>query len=106
MPQRTTNTVLIRLLACLLLLGTQSWMVGLHAADQPAALFEIGALPSEVEDQHEGPDLDPDLGIAVVAGWSLWSAFVQIAASGSCDPNIDRSGSSLLRVTGPQPSAP
>ena len=106
MPKRTKNTVLIRLLASLLLLGTQHWLAGLHAAHLPTPLFELGALPSEVEDQHEGPDHDPGFGISALQGWSLRCAFWRIAAPKPYESDHDRCGISLLPVAGLQPSAP
>lgn len=106
MSQRTKNTILIRLLTCLLVLGTQPWFVDLRAADLPTAIFELGALPSEVEDQNEGPDHDPDLGTAALQDWSLRSAFGLGSALVTYEPGFDRSGLSLLPVAGLQPSAP
>lgn len=106
MPQRTKNTLLIRLLTCLLLLGAQPWFVGLHAAELPIAGFELGALPSEAEDQNEGLDGDPDPDIAAFQGWSLRAAFGQCSALVDYVPGSDRSGLSLLPVAGLQPSAP
>jgi len=106
MPQRTKNTGLIRLLTCLLLLGTQPWFVALHSADLPTAFFELGVLPSQAEDQNEGPDSDPDPGIAALQGWSLRSVFGLGAVVPPYEPGFDRSGLSLLPVAGLQPSAP
>ncbi len=106
MAQRTTNTILTRLLAFVLLLGTQTWMLGLRAVEQRTMLFETGSLPYEVEDQNEGPDQDPDLGMVVVQGVAFWAACVRFTAPGASGPDRDRSGSSVLTVTGLQPSAP
>lgn len=106
MAHRTTNTLLTRLLAIVLLLGTQTWMLDLRAAEQRTMLFETGPLPYEVEDQFEGPDQDLDLGMAVVQGWALGAFCVRTAAPGATAPDRDRSGSSVLTVTGLQPSAP
>lgn len=106
MPKRTKNTVLIRLLTCLLLLGAQPWVVGLYAAELPIAVFGIGALPAEAEDQSEGLDGDPDLDATALQNWSLRSAFGPGSAHEVYEPGFDRSGLSLLPVTGLQPSAP
>lgn len=105
-PQRRNNIVLIRLLTCLLLLGAQTWFVGLHAVDLQAAIVDVGALPSEAEDQSEGPESDPDLGIAALQHWTLRSAFGLGSAQVAYEPDPERSGISLLPVEGLQPSAP
>ncbi len=104
--QPTKNSVVIRLLTCLLLLGVQPWFVGLQASDLPTGIFELGALPSEAEDQNEGPDGDADLDLAALQGFSLRSACGLGSALVADEPGFDRSGLSLLPVAGLQPSAP
>ena len=106
MLQRTKNMVLIRLLTCLLLLGTQPWFVGLHAADHPVGIFELGALPSEAQDLNEGLDGDPDLDATALQDRLLCEAFGPGSALVAYEPCFDRSGFSLLPVAGLQPSAP
>ena len=106
MSQRTPNTVLVRLLTCLLLLGTQPWFVGLHASDLQTAIIELGVVPAEAEDQNEGPDDDPEPGAAPLHGCSLRAALEQGSARAGYEHGFDRSGLSLLPLAGLQPSAP
>lgn len=106
MPQQAKCTVLFRLFACLLLLGTQTWSNGLRAAHLPTAIFELGALPSEVEDHNEGPHHVRGPGIAEVTSWTWQSALWPCAAPASYEPGLGCGSLSLLPVTGLQPSAP
>lgn len=106
MPRIAKYTVLIRFLACLLMLGTQTWSNSLRATHLPTAIFELGTLPSEVEDHNDGPYHIRGPGIAEVTGWSWQSALSPSAAPASYVPVLGCGSLSLLPVTGLQPSAP
>ena len=106
MRQQAKSTVLFRLLACLLLLGTQSWTNGLRATHLPTAVFELGALPSEMGDQNDGPHQDREPGIAGSIGWSWKSAQWSHPAPATIARGVDHGSFSLLPVSGLQLSAP
>jgi hypothetical protein len=98
------NNVRTALLACFVLLGMQLWFpLAIHAAEVPVTLEEATMPPSEPED--EASELDQALAlIAFHAG--AFHAYEAASAILRTADRKDRSGLSVLRAAGRQPSAP
>ncbi len=100
------NKVRIALLACFVLLGMQLWFpLAIHAAELPVDIEKTIVPPTGSDDEGAASEFDLDAGLVAYHGGAsrVDRAHRVTLLSASRE---DRSGFSLLRATGRQPSAP
>lgn len=100
------NNARIALLACFVLLGMQLWFpLALHFAELQATIAETNAPPTGSEDEGGTPEVDQGVDLVAYHDGVLHAYRAQRVTK-LLASREGRSGISLLRVSGLQPSAP
>ena len=101
------NTLRTTLLACLVLVGLQLLLaVAPQATDHRIVCEEIALNSDVAQDDGSGLDLDADLPLSSFGTVCSSASQLQGSAAAFSDKDADRSGLTVLPVSGLQPSAP